>query len=1114
MATGACAGARAAARARARAPPSRSGRGGRGRIGETWPSAAMMPSVLVLLALAATPSVDPTSGRSIFVSPSGSDDGDGTSDSPLRTLAQAQRRVRTLLAARRQPTVLEVVLRPGRYFNTSLVFTEQDSPPPGKRVTWRGDDGASVFGGCEITGWTPWVNAPAGRPILRAVLPPELVDSAGWARFNVLMEGERSVPLARAPNKGSGYLAINDSSFVNTGFQFMPGSLPVQFDCLRSRCSVFTRAGYGSNIRPVTHVNLADRRVTMVGGNTTDPAGRQGRGGGAVRPGSVVLAGALELLDAPGEWAVRGGIVYLWPLNSSSSLEQMLVTAPIHQRIFSFVGSGGGGGAAAPDEPDAGTASRITLVGLRVIGAGMPSLYVFACVAKGIEDGRGSAQSPCNSTSGIPNTTPQSMAQGMIYTENAADIGVDRCVLKGAGISAVWLQERSTNISVVDCLIADIAGHGVYLNGVGPNDTRYDSPVAADVNHGHNISGNVIVDGGKQLVLGSGVWLYQSGRNTISHNTISRFPRDCVGFYGMCCHNWNAQRAPSIPRYWNRSMSINSPHGSNTTISTYDVLFTRDNVLAWNDLSLCNREGIDGGAVESWGTGVNNTWEYNAVHDLEGPMEVMFADDFSPGLTVRRNVIFEVNNANVFMMKSLNMTVADNVVADSTWATVFYIDDYHLPASNMSALRNIVYNVSQPRSAVTSQGLPIVGSSHCNSSTDVTATKSCASYYSALAIQPDAYGRGRNFATATLREQLWYGNNQTACHSSPPQDVVGDGHCIPWHWHEFGFTEQQLATPVVRTSDRHWVDDPQRLHIGATRLWDHHSTVLQARPFVCGGGAAAAAAAPRHAWDRTAADYTVSTESPPGRGGFLGIFDTGAIGAPQALSAVVASYPRSASARLQAEDYDRRRGLWTTTALALGAPAPFVYLSGLNRPVAYLEPFCPCAQGCPPCAMQPSSLPQAIEHGSWARFDNIDFGDLSGAASVTVRARVSPTLIDVVGGAKSFGALVRFQLGDPTTVGERGRTLATLRIPAPNAVAATANSTAADQRLLREGGGAGDGWVELVGVPGDCRTLPSGLATVFAVFTLAPGSYRIGGTMDWFSFERAHEEVSSRRGLA
>ena len=92
------------------------------------------------------------------------------------------------------------------------------------------------------------------------------------------------------------------------------------------------------------------------------------------------------------------------------------------------------------------------------------------------------------------------------------------------------------------------------------------------------------------------------------------------------------------------------------------------NYLAFNDVSLCNRLGIDGGAIESWGTGTNNTWEYNALHDMEGPMEVFFADDWSPGLKIQKNVVYETNNVNVFMIKSLNNSVSDNIVADSTWA--------------------------------------------------------------------------------------------------------------------------------------------------------------------------------------------------------------------------------------------------------------------------------------------------------------------------------------------------------------------------------------------------------------------------------------------------------------
>ena len=125
-------------------------------------------------------------------------------------------------------------------------------------MTWRSQQpgSASVFGGAVITGWEPWRDAPRGSPIWRSRLPVNLVDSKGRARFHSLVEGERSVWLAREPDYGSGWLVVNDSSFTNTGFAWTAGpnagGLPPQFDCENSSCFVNTRAGYGSNIRPVT----------------------------------------------------------------------------------------------------------------------------------------------------------------------------------------------------------------------------------------------------------------------------------------------------------------------------------------------------------------------------------------------------------------------------------------------------------------------------------------------------------------------------------------------------------------------------------------------------------------------------------------------------------------------------------------------------------------------------------------------------------------------------------------------------------------------------------------------------------------------------------------------
>ena len=62
----------------------------------------------------------------------GSDSGDGTTSRPFATLARAQ------IAARRSlHEDLTVSIAAGAYYNTSLTFTEADSPSNGKRTTWQ-----------------------------------------------------------------------------------------------------------------------------------------------------------------------------------------------------------------------------------------------------------------------------------------------------------------------------------------------------------------------------------------------------------------------------------------------------------------------------------------------------------------------------------------------------------------------------------------------------------------------------------------------------------------------------------------------------------------------------------------------------------------------------------------------------------------------------------------------------------------------------------------------------------------------------------------------------------------------------------------------------------------
>ena len=793
---------------------------------------------------------DDASTTTFFVSPSGNDVAQGLSrEAPVKSLERAQLLVRAHLQAvalKHTPGVerdVTVVLMNGSWFNTSLHFTAADGAGTGtERVMWKADTGAAstVFGGARVVGWTHWRDG-----IWRAPLPPGLTDAQGRATFQSLVEGERSCWNARTPDSGSGWLAVNASSFSNQGFEWNVGALPDQFDCVRSACSVFARAMYSSDIRPVLSVDLAQRRLAMVGGPTTDKL--RGAGGPTVSEPAVYISGAVEFISAPGEWAVRDHQLYYMPYEPVDP-SLLTITAPATKRVLSFIGTD----RHAP-------ARGLSIVGLRLVGSDMPALFVWSCMSESIMDGPGATKPPCSSAEGQPNTTPQSSAHGLVFTENATDIEICNCTIHAAGgPAAIWLQEASSNVRISSNVIEDIAGHGIYANGIAPNDTRFPSAAESDVNFGHVIEDNLIVSGGSRTTHASGIFLFQSGRSAITHNKIAQFPRDAVAYYGMCCLNWNAPqigagasgvtpRYLSGSKYWGKYLSISGQQ--NGTLATSDVNHCRDNLLAWNEFSQCNREGIDGGVVESNGNGGNNTWEFNAVHDNEGPGNLFFADDLSSGLTIRNNLLFENSNSLGFMM-SLNQTVERNIIADNTIMDVFYLSVYHLPTYNMSIQENLIWNSTEGP-----------GATPCNASTNMSQSLDCASFYSIEACNPDLFGLGLDFSTGTLVHQLTFGNSGSSCKSRlPGLPALGDGHCIPWSLALFGFTQQQLATPIVRSADFNFVDDASRLHVGATSHWDQHTSILTASPFK--------PVAPARPWhSKTALDYQLVPGSAAAKAG-------------------------------------------------------------------------------------------------------------------------------------------------------------------------------------------------------------------------------------------------------
>lgn len=190
---------------------------------------------------------------------------------------------------------------------------------------------------------------------------------------------------------------------------------------------------------------------------------------------------------------------------------------------------------------------------------------------------------------------------------------------------------------------------------------------------------------------------------------------------------------------------------------------------------------------------------------------------------------------------------------------------------------------------------------------------------------------------------------------------------------------------------------------------------------------------------------------------------------------------RAACCQVQAETYERTRGLFTTIATGLGSGASFN---------GFLPPFKPG----PGQAYAYPALPIALSPGSWARFDGVDWGEHQNTAvSVVARAR-SVSCSDAGGPYPAphigpcelhppgclLGASVRLQLEGPEL--QKGRTLAQFNISV-------------------NGGEFG----LVSGRSGDARTpnSRSSSAAVFMVFDRLESncnSGKAGGVVDWFRF--------------
>jgi hypothetical protein len=570
--------------------------------------------------------------KDFYISPSGSDLNIGSKENPFLTIDKAKLAVRSLLKNNSSQNIT-VYLREGNYFvDKTIRFDERDGSNKGS-VKYKGykNEKAVIYGGVAINGWQKWKDN-----IYRAKLPDILTGE----HFYRLFDDSQSAVIARHPNVGDG-LGGGLETINNTRVK-VPDQW-VNYDFSDAQINGWIGGNWFTELRKVVAFEKSKGELIV------DP-GSNNFGGLNSR---IYIQGVLELLDNENEWCIKGNYIYYYPVNPSD-INNRLIVAPTVERVIEIKG-----------HSRKQLIENVLFENIHFYGSDFTDSWR---IFKGE----------------LHASTPEHLQEGLIYIENAKNISVRYCKIKGAGHSAIFVNNRSESCTVYGCEISDAGFCGIYANSYFPGFGNFENVQDSYINKGHNFSNNFIHHCGFSIGGGCGIQLFQSGDNRITHNVISDMPRYGISYKGL-------RSAIVGETMVNRDINYDNH---------FDYIHARNNYIAYNDIFNVCRNSFDYGAIEAWGGGKDNVWDCNAIHDIDqtvdwdGWAHGLFADDGSDFVTLKNNIVYELKGGRAtgaVMVKSVNQEVVNNIFADNAIGRAATMSPYIEPAKNNSVHKNIFY---------------------------------------------------------------------------------------------------------------------------------------------------------------------------------------------------------------------------------------------------------------------------------------------------------------------------------------------------------------------------------------------------------------------------------------